>query len=55
MIYVYAWGNNPVRKKLKGRQCIVLARGSMNTVMVKFIDNGQIQITSRRALRRVGA
>ena len=39
-LYKYFWGNNPVRKKLKGRECIALAFGKRNSVLIKFIDNG---------------
>jgi hypothetical protein len=53
MRYTYAWGNNPKRKTLKGRTCIVLASGKMGSVMVEFTDNGQREVVSRRALRRV--
>lgn len=52
-VYVYAWGNNSRRAELKGRQCRVLARGGMNTVLVEFLDNGERVTTSRRAIRRV--
>jgi len=52
-LYRYRWGNNAVRRKLKGRVCRVLARGKMNTAKVEFIDNGEIQIISRNALERV--
>ena len=55
VIYVYTWGNNPKRKTLKGRQCRVLARGTMNSAMVEFIDNGQREVISRNAIRRVTA
>ncbi len=51
-IYIYRWGNNPARVKLKGRKCRVLARGSMNSCMVKFLDTGERQIISRNALRK---
>lgn len=47
--YRYAWGNNSVRAKLKGRFCRVLASGKMNTVALEF-ENGERTITSRRAL-----
>jgi len=52
-LYCYAWGNNPVRAKLKGRICRVIARGKMNTVMIEFIDIGERVTTSRNALRRM--
>lgn len=49
---VYAWGNNEKRATLKGRQCRVLAAGSLRSVLVEFED-GQTEIVSRRALRVV--
>ena len=52
-VYVYAWGNNERRAKLKGRRCVVIARGAMASVLVEFVDDGERVVTSRRALRRV--
>ena len=49
--YIYAWGNNPKRKLLKGKSCKVIARGRMNSVLVEF-NNKQREIISRNALRR---
>jgi hypothetical protein len=54
-LYRYAWGNNPVRAKLKDRICRALAFGKRNTVLVEFTDNGERQVTSRRALRKLEA
>ena len=51
-IYIYRWGNNPVRARLKGRHCRVLARGALNSALVEFED-GVRHIVSRNALRRV--
>jgi len=53
MIYVYFWANNARRKELKGRRCVVTARGTMNTVAVRFLDTGEQVTCSRRALRRI--
>ncbi len=55
--YVYTWGNpkkplNEKRLTLKGRKCRVLVTGRMNSVKVEF-ENGQHEIVSRRALRRI--
>lgn len=50
--YRYVWGNNSKRKTMKNRICVVLARGKMNSAMVKFLDNGQREIISRNALRK---
>ena len=48
MKYIWFW-----KKKLperKGQICRVLARGKMNSIMVKFIDGYKV-ITSRYAVR----
>lgn len=50
--YKYSWGNNEKRQKLKGRECLVLARGRMNSCLIEFTDNGQREIVSRNALRK---
>lgn len=50
-IYTFAWGNNSRRSQLKGRECVVEARGSMRTVLVRFLDTGERITTSWRALR----
>jgi hypothetical protein len=51
--YVYAWGNNPVRAKLKGRRCRVVFRWKkMNSCLLEF-ENGEMTVTSRNAIRRV--
>jgi hypothetical protein len=52
-IYIYKWGNNEKRKTMKGLKCQVVCRGTMNSCMVRFIDNGQIEIISRNALKKV--
>jgi len=51
-IYLYAWGNNAKRKQMKGRRCEVLHRLSKGSVHIRF-ENGQEEITSSRALRRI--
>ena len=51
--YVYAWANNPRRAELKGRRCVVEARGRMGTVLVRFLDTGERVTTSVRSLRGV--
>ena len=50
-MYVYAWGNNERRATMKGRRCVVEARGAMGTVLVRFLDTGERVTTSSRALR----
>jgi len=51
-IYRYAWRNNEKRATLYGRLCRVIARGSMNSALVEFADNGQREVISRNALRK---
>lgn len=51
--YIYRWGNNSKRAKMKGRICRILARLSMNSCLVMFVDNGQCEVISRNALKRV--
>lgn len=48
-VYFFAWGNNPKRKTMKGRACIVISRGRMN---IEFIDNGQRKIVSRNSIQK---
>ena len=52
--YTFRWGNTPKRAAMKGRRLVVLARGAMNSALVRFIDNDQLEVISRNALRRVG-
>ncbi|KKN74463.1 hypothetical protein LCGC14_0390830 [marine sediment metagenome] len=52
-LYIYCWGNNEKREAMKGRTCRVLSRGKKNSCAVEFIDNGQTEIVSRNALRKV--
>lgn len=55
MLYVYVWANNCKRLAMKNRICTVVARGKMNSCLIEFIDNGQREIISRNALRRLNA
>ena len=53
--YVYSWGprgNMPGAMNRKGETCEVLARGAMNSAMVRFAGDGYLAIVSRNALRR---
>ena len=50
--YRFVWGNNPKRATLKGRRCVIEATGAKGTVQVRFLDNGQVEFVSRRALRK---
>lgn len=50
--YIYYWKNNEKRKMLKDRKCFLIACGALNSVLIQF-ENGQKEITDRRALRRI--
>ncbi len=52
-IYEYKWGNNPKRLEMKGRRCVLLKSLKMSSVIIQFTDNGQMEVTSSRALRRI--
>ena len=52
-LHRYVWGNNPKRAKLKGRICRKMCAGSMNSVLIEFMDNGELVNTSIRALRKI--
>lgn len=57
--YRYSWGPRFVVPGLpvldrKGETCTVLARGRMNSALVRF-DDGHIAVVSRNALRRANA
>ena len=51
--YLFNWGNNEKRRTLQNRPCRIVAVGKFNSVMVRFLDNGQEEIISRRALRKM--
>jgi hypothetical protein len=52
IVYVYAWGNNERRAQLRGRECVIEARGAMRTILVRFLDTDERVTTSARAVRR---
>jgi hypothetical protein len=52
-IYFYNGANNPKRATFKERRFRVLVRGTGNSCLVEFVDNGQREVVSRSALRRV--
>lgn len=54
MTHVYAWGNNPVRAKLRGRRCMVVVAGRMGSVLLEFEDGTRV-VTSKRGIRKVEA
>jgi hypothetical protein len=46
-VYIFRWD----RHRRKGQTCLVLARGKMNSCLIKFED-GYTMVTSRNALQR---
>lgn len=52
-LYVYRWKNNEKRATLYGRICRVVKRMARNSALVRFEDNGQEEVVSRNALRKV--
>lgn len=52
-LYRYAWKNNEKRARLYGRKCIIEAHGKKNSVLIRFVDDGQQEIVSRNALKKV--
>ena len=51
--YVYSWKNNEKRAALHGRECVVIHRGRPNSALVEFTDDGQREVISRNALRKI--
>lgn len=49
--YVYRWGNNPERAKLKGRRCRIVTCGKLNSTLLEFEDGSKV-ISSRNAIRK---
>jgi hypothetical protein len=45
--YSFRWD----RQGRKGQRCVILARGTMNSCLVRFED-GYMMVTSRNALKR---
>lgn len=52
-LYRYGWKNNSKRETLYGRTCRMVCRGTMNSCCVEFVDNGQREVISRNAIRKV--
>jgi hypothetical protein len=51
--HVYAWRNNEKRATLYGRKCRILARTPNRRSLVIEFEDGQREIVSRRAVRRI--
>lgn len=52
MTHRYCWRNNEKRATYHGRLCRVVARGTMNSILVEF-ENGERTVTSRYAVRKI--
>ena len=52
MTYIYKWKNNPKRKTLFNRKCIILCYEKKNSCLVEFIDNKEKVCVSRNALHK---
>ena len=52
MTHRYCWKNNEKRATLYGRECRVVARGTMNSILIEFAD-GQREVVSRYSVRRI--
>lgn len=51
--HYYAWRTEKNRKALFGRPCRILAASGRNSLLVEFTDDGQREVVSRRAVRRI--
>lgn len=52
MTHYYAWKNNEKRLTLYRRLCRIVARGTMNSILIEF-ENGQRECVSRYAVRKI--
>jgi hypothetical protein len=52
-LYRCTWKNNEKRRTLHNRICRVIARISGNSRVIEFQDNGQREVISGNALRRI--
>ena len=46
----YRWGNNEKRATMKDRECKIITRGKMGSILIEFLDNGQREIVSWRSV-----
>ena len=46
----YQRDNNEKRLTMVGRECIILAWGTLESILIEFIDNGQKEVVSYRAV-----
>lgn len=52
LTHFYAWKNNEKRVTMYRRECRVLVRGAMNSILIEFA-NGQRECVSRNSARRL--
>lgn len=52
-VYTWAWSRRPIGQSRKGERCTVVARGAMNSALLRFERDGYLVVTSRNGLRRV--
>lgn len=52
MTHYFAWKNNSRRAELYKRECRIVARGTMGSILIEFA-NGERVVCSRRAVRRL--
>lgn len=50
-VYIYRWGK--YRSELKGKRCVLLATGAMNSALVRFVETGVTHVVSRNAIKKV--
>ena len=50
--HYYAWKNNEKRAMMYKRECHIVARGAMNSILIEFAD-GQRECVSRHSVRRL--
>lgn len=50
--HYYAWKNNEKRATMYQKPCRIVARGSMNSIVIEFHD-GQRECVSRNSVRRL--
>ena len=49
--YIYVWGNDPTRAKMKGRRCRIIRNLGFER-LIEFTDNNERVVASKMALRR---
>lgn len=57
-IYRYVWGNDSMfgaakRRTLLGRECVIICAGKKRSALIEFLDNGQREVVSVMALKKI--